>query len=469
MLLLRMASTMLLARLLSPSDHGLIAMVTVITGFVAVFKDAGLSMATVQHEEITHHQVSTLFWINVGIGAVLMTLLIVAAPFVAAFYQDPRLVSATMLMSTTLLLGGLSVQHGALLHRQMRFGTKIVIELVAQLSAVLVAVAMALAGWGYWSLVGLALTATGVSSAGAWAAVRWIPGLPRRKCGVRSLLRYGGNLTGSNVLNYFARNADNILIGWAWGAAPLGFYSKAYQILLLPINQITGPIATVAIPAMARLRSQPRLLCQYFLSGYGAVVSVVFPLVVVCSVFAQQLVRIVLGPAWNESVLLFELLVPAALAGALMSPMGWVLAAIGRADRHLRVALVVCPLIVVSFVVGLPFGPRGVAASYSAFMVLSLFPTIRYMIDGTEITLSGVMSAVKPAFWSALPSSALAYVFDRHVAQGWHPLVSLSTGSLLVFASYILVLVGLMGQGEIFAKMWQRLSSTQLKSEGAPS
>lgn len=213
-----MIGTVILARLLTPQDYGLIGMVAVIIGFVSTFKDLGLSSATIQRAEINTLQISTLFWINVALSVGVMLVCFAIAPLVALFYREPRLRLITAVSGVGFLLGGLAVQHEALLRRQMRFVALAVTEVVALCAGLAMAIIMGRQGAGYWALVGSQLTIGLVYLAGMWMFCAWRPGRPSRNAGVRSMLAFGGNLTGFAVINYFARNLDNMLIGKFWGS-----------------------------------------------------------------------------------------------------------------------------------------------------------------------------------------------------------------------------------------------------------
>jgi PST family polysaccharide transporter len=211
---LKLGSTAVLARLLTPADFGLIAMVTAVTGFVEMFKEAGLSMATIQRAEINHRQISTLFWINLGLSILLMFVVVGLAPAVAWFYGEPQLLWITIALGAMFPLGGLTIQHVALLRRQMRFGTLVSIDVTSNAVGIAAAITAAAFGARYWALV-IMMAASGAANAAlVWITCPWVPGLPKRGAGVRPMLAFGGNLTGFAFINYWARSADNVLIGW---------------------------------------------------------------------------------------------------------------------------------------------------------------------------------------------------------------------------------------------------------------
>jgi len=263
--ILRITGTVVLARLLTPADYGLFGMVAVVVGFAEMFKDAGLSMATVQKDQISHEQISTLFWVNFMISVGLGLCVFVGSPLIAWFYGKPELASITVALSLSFIISGLTIQHQALLQRHMRFGTLASIQVAAQIISLTVTIIMAYLGWRYWSLVGGALSQALVNSLLTFVYCPWIPGRVQRGTGVRDMLKFGSHLTGFNFVNYFARNADNILIGKFIGADALGIYGRAYQLLMMPITMLSAPLSNVAVPALCRLNEERDRLHKYYL------------------------------------------------------------------------------------------------------------------------------------------------------------------------------------------------------------
>ena len=298
--LLQTGTLILLARLLTPEDFGLTGMVATLTGFLTMFRDAGLSAATVQRLEVTHEQISTLFWINVAFGAVLSACAILLAPAVARFYGDPRLYWITIVAGTVFLFNGLSAQHGALISRQMRFATQARIDLTALAASSAVGVVMAFLGWRYWSLVGMGLVSAILTAAGVLLAVPWAPGPPRRGAGVRSILRFGGLATCNSFLIYLSWNAQNILLGRFWGAHVLGLYGRAFQLATLPVEQFSSTLSVVAISGLSAIQDDANRLSRSFLRGYSLLVSATIPIAIACPLFADEIIHVLLGERWMD-------------------------------------------------------------------------------------------------------------------------------------------------------------------------
>jgi O-antigen/teichoic acid export membrane protein len=412
--LISVCGTIVLARLLTPEDYGLIGMVAVFTGFVAVFKDLGLSAATVQRAEISHSQVTNLFWVNLTVGVVLALVIAAVAPALARFYGDTRLTAITDVSAIGFLLGGLTIQHEALLRRQMRFTSLAVVEIAAMLASVSIAVSLAWYGAQYWSLVFSQLAFAAATAACVWMLSGWRPGLPTRRSGVRSMLLFGGNLTGFNLINYWARNLDNVLIGRFWGALQLGLYSRAYQLLLLPIDQITAPITAVAVPALSRLADSPERYRRAYVRILAKLAMVTMPLMAFMIATSDWVVRLILGSQWMGVSPLFAWLGLAGLVQPLSSTAGWLLITQARTRDMFWWGTVGCTIIMASICAGLPWGALGVAMSYSLCNVLIVQPFLLWFVCRTgPIRAGDVLRAIAPAVWASLCLLAVLSLLRR--------------------------------------------------------
>src|SRR5712675_2021510 len=359
------AATIVLARLLTPEDYGLIGMVAILINFVGMFQYLGLSTATVKWSELNHQQVSTLFWVNMALSVAIMLITIGSGPLLAWFYKEPRLIGITAGYGITIFFAGLAIQHEAILTRQMRFTAIVIVEVVAILAGFASAVVAALRGAGYWSLVLNQLVMTLVTVIGVWAVCRWRPGLPARGIGLRSMLSYGGNITGFNVMTFFSRNLDNALIGKFWGPYQLGVYSRAYQMLLMPMQQINAPLGAVAVPALSRLSDQPERYRAAYLKILEKVVMITMPLGALMIATSDWMVLFLLGPQWRETGRIFMLLGIAAMIQPVTKTAWWLFSTQGRTRELFHWGLIGAAIAIVSIVAGLPWGAPGVAASYA--------------------------------------------------------------------------------------------------------
>lgn len=406
---LQMMSTVVLARLLTPSDYGIIGMAIVVIRFAQMFGDMGLSSATVQAESLNHKQVSTLFWINLSISLGLALLVALASPLIAGFYGEPRLRWITMALSVTFVLSGLSIQHQAILKRQMRFFTLASIEIFAMVLGIAGAVLAALNGGGYWSLVVLYTVMPFVGVVGAWIACKWRPGLPRKGSGVRKLFFFGSNLTGFNLLNFFARNLDNILIGRFLGAGALGIYDRAYQLLLLPIQQINGPVQSAALPTLCRLQRQPEKYKRYYYNLIFLVTSLGMPLVSFMFVDAREIILLVLGQEWIDAVEIFRYLAPAAIVGTFNFAEGWAYQSLGRTDRQFRIGIVLSSIIVLIFLISVQGGIKSVAIAYGIGLPILRIPSLLYCYHKTPLSFTSLLKTLALPFTAAAAAGLILF------------------------------------------------------------
>jgi len=437
---LSIGATAVLARLLSPHDYGLIGMVAVFTGFVALFKDLGLSLATVQRAEISYEQISTLFWVNITISVAITALMIGLAPLIGWFYSEPRLVLITMVTATGFIFGGLAVQHEALLKRQMRFYALSVIAFLSMMIGYAVGIALAWRGAGYWSLVFSQLALLASNMLGVWLVCRWRPGRPQRNSGVRSMLSFGGNVTGYAVVNYISKNCDNLIVGRIFGPQPLGLYSKAVQLLGLPTDQINEPIATVSIPALSRLADSPERYRQAYLRIMEKVIMLTMPAVTLMLATSDWLVRIVLGSQWGPTAKIFVFMGVAGLFQPVASTGGWLLVSQGRVRDMLRWSLINAPISIGSILAGLPWGVVGVAASWSLGRILLANPLLFWFVGRSgPVRAHDFYRLLAPFTGASLFALLACYAFRRFVVIT-NPFAGFVACGIIVAGAMILVL-----------------------------
>jgi len=376
---LQIVYIMVLARLLLPREFGLVAMVTTIMGFLRIFQDAGLSTATVQRQEITQAQVSNLFWVNVAVGGVTTLLVAASAPAVAWFYREPRLVGITLLLSITFVLASSAVQHIALLNRQMRFRVIAVIDILSMLAGYLTAIGMALSECGYWALVGASVTQVAIKLVLTWSISRWRPRLPSRNTQTRHLLSFGANITAGSLMYEFSQGADSLLIGRFFGAAAVGLYSRGCILVMRPLQQFIVPINAVLIPALSRTQGEHDRYRRTFLQVFEAIALIGFLFAGLLLALSYPVTLAVLGPKWKGAAVISASFTMAVLAYPLTNASTWLFASQGRGKDWVLTSSIVSSVTLCSFLAGLPFGPAGVAISYSASCVLIQLPIVYYI------------------------------------------------------------------------------------------
>lgn len=445
-LVLRTGSLVVLARLLTPKDYGLVGMVTAVTGVLGIFRDLGLSAVTVQRPSITDEQISTLFWLNMLVGVLLFGLCLAMAPVLVSFYRESNLFWVTVALGSGFILSAGGAQHGALLLRQMRFVALAIIDILSLSTSIAVAVTMAATGFGYWALVGMNVCSPLVGVVMLWVLAAWVPGMPRRKVGVCSMLRFGGTVSLNSLIAYVVYNTDKVLLGRFCGAEALGIYGRGYQLINIPTQSLHSAIGSVAFPALSRIQDDPNRFKNYFLKGYSLVLALTLPATIACALFADELILVFLGPKWADAAVIFRLLAPTVLTFALINPFSWLLTSTGQVGRSLKMALVVAPVVIGGYAVGLRYGPSGVAVGFSATMTLLIVPVIAWAKHGTLISWRDIVNAVGRPFLSAAVAGALAFGVQFSFGRSLSPFLRLGLGVGVLSGTYLWMLLYVMGQ-----------------------
>ena len=391
--------TIVLARVLSPSDFGLVGMVMVLMLLIRFFRDFGLTKATIQRAVISRPEISNLFWINAGISLLLGVLLTAFAPLIASFYGREELTQITMALAGGLVIEGLGLQHRALMSRRMQLGKLALCDVVAQCLSVSVALMAAFHGLGFWALVLMPIVGSVTRLSFIVCFTRWIPSMISNHGDTRSYLFFGSNLFGYHLLNYFSRNTDSILIGRFLGADTVGLYSYAYRLLMLPIQQLNGPMLNVMLPTFSRLQGEPDRFAETYYKTVRMMISVTFPFLGLAYAIAPSLFTFVLGVEWIESAYLFQILAPAAFVIASNVATDWVYLARGETNRMFKWALFRVPFTLIFMVIGLFYGGvGGVAFSVSFSLCVLLVPYMKSTFKNTNLSLKRVLAIKGRAF-----------------------------------------------------------------------
>jgi PST family polysaccharide transporter len=430
-----LVSTVVLARLLSPADYGIMAMVVAVTAFAGLFRDLGLSSAAIQKHTLTNAQQSNLFWMNVALGTTLTVGLAAASPLVVWFYHKPEVLWVTVALSASFLIGSLATQSGALLVREMRFGQQAVAGISGALVSLSVSVTLALQGFRYWSLVWGPLAGGLTSTSLLFILSPFRPGLPSRGTGLKEMLKFGAHITAFDFVNYFSRNLDSILIGRYWGAGPLGLYSRAYALLMFPINNLRGPINAVAFPAMSRLQNQPEAFRAYYLRVTSLLALVSMPLTAFLFVASRPVIELLLGRQWLGVAPIFSCLAFAAFVQPASGLAGSLLLSLGQGRRYLQCGVFNTVILCASFIIGLPWGPFGVALAYAIANYIVLYPWLNWAFRNSPVSFRDFAGACAFPATVSLIAAALVSMLKPYVME--FPLIS----QLGVFSLTFLIVI----------------------------
>jgi O-antigen/teichoic acid export membrane protein len=370
--LLQFATSVVLARLLSPQEFGLIGMIVVFTGFASLFTDLGLGAAIVQKLDLEERHLSSAFWVSIAVGLLLTGLTVAVAPLMARFYDEPDLEPFTRVIAFNFLVGSVNVVQNALLLKNMDFRLLFQIEIVATGLAGLAAIGMAFMGFGVWSLVVQSLLITAISVGMMWWLSAWRPTMAVDIRALKELLGFSSNLLGFNVLNYWVRNLDNFLIGKFIGPSGLGIYTRAYSLMLLPITQVTSVVSRVMFPALSAIQKDVERVRHAYLRSTQAIALVTFPMMIGLLVVAEPFVLVVYGEMWSEVIPILRVFCLIGMGQSIGTTVGWIYTSQGRADLMLKWGIFSAVVYAISFIIGLRWGVMGVAVAYgiSGYVIL---------------------------------------------------------------------------------------------------
>jgi len=394
--LLLIASTVVVARILTPDDYGVIAMAAPVLAFVLLFQDLGLSAVTIQARTISDEQSNTLFWVTLAASAGVTLLLLAVSPLVSWFYQDARIGYITAASAAIVIITGAGLQHLALLTRELRFRAVARVVLVGAVLNFLATIGLAFWLRSYWAILFGNVAGAAAQSVAAWTSQNW---RPSRRASLRrtgAMLKFGGALAGFDILNFFSRNMDNILIGRIWGAGPLGLYDRSYSLMMAPIQLIRAPVARVMLPVMTRLVDRPDRYRLAYLSSLRAVLLLTAPAAAVAIATSNELVPLLLGDRWNGASPIFFWLALGSLYLPVASSTGVLFISTGRGRSLLLWGVFSSITTILAFAVGLSWGPTGVAKAYVGATLLQTLIVVPWAARGTAVRASDIASLFAP-------------------------------------------------------------------------
>lgn len=400
----QVVSTVVLARLLTPADFGLVTMVTTFSLLLVNFGGNGFTEAVLQRETVDHLLVSNLFWINVGVGAVFTVAFAAAGSLMARFYGNPLVAQVALGISLSIIVTSTSVLHLALLRRAMLFTAVSANDLVASAVSIGVSILLACLGWRYWALVIGAIARPISQSVGAWYLCRWIPGRPRRVVGTASMVKFAVHIYGRFSINYFARNTDNLLVGWRFNAVSLGFYKKAYDLFALSGSQLVAPLSNVAVAALSRFAPGSSQYRRYLLNALSLMAFVGMGVGADLTLIGKDVIRFLLGPGWENAGSIFTYFGPGIGIMLIYATHGWIHLSIGRPDRWFRWGILELAVTALLFLIALPWGPVGIAVAWTvSFWILTL-PAFWYAGKPIDLGIGPVVSST----WRYLLASLIS-------------------------------------------------------------
>jgi len=444
-LVIQLCVMVLLARIVTPGDFGLYAMVLVFSNIVFIFRDLGLSAAIIQKKDIDHECLSSVFWINVTFGAIMTLAGFLLAPFIAAFYNEKILIGIVGLVSASFFISSFTSVYVAMLAKEMNFRTLAFVEVISVLLAGIVAVSLAAVGFGVWAFAWQAVALSVVSASLYIFLSKWRPGAIFVWRKAKSLLNFGMNLTGFNLINYVSRNADNLLIGRFFGPVHLGFYDFAYEMLLFPLSNISQVIGRVMFPSLSLINDDKKRVREVYMTAVRFIAAVTFPLTIWLFLTAKEFVAVVFGEKWMRSVFIIQIFSMVSLVQSVMTLNGTIYQSQGRTNLQFRLGSIFAVVFVSGFLIGLKWNIEGVAICYAIATFLILYPCLSIPLGLIGIKFGQFMKDLKKILLSALLMGLIILTTKTALLKifGAGDLAVLLSSIVAGCAAYILIILKL--------------------------
>lgn len=440
---IQFGSTVVLARLLSPEDFGLFAMVSALTGFAPALIDLGTKDAAVQESHISPEKISALFWLSTAIGGSLTVVTGLCASLIASFYHEKELERLVQIWALVFLLSALPNQHIALLRRSLMFKKIAIVELSANLMGAVGAIALALIDYGYWALVSRPLLIAAVTLVGAGLACPWLPNLPRYTAGLGEMFKFGINITAFTIIDYFGRGLDRVVLGYTQGAKPLGYYQNACLTYENPLAIVSIPLHSVAVAALSKLRGDVDELKRSWENALSSLCFFAMPGFVVLAVIGPEVVVLLLGDKWVYAGTLLSIIALRGPAHVVERTQGWLHVAAGRSDRWMRWGIISCIVQLAALFIGLPFGVIGIATAHTISVYILFVPAIVYSGVPFGIGITHLLKAVGPQLTGSVIAAGVGFLLRIQYLSEVSALERMIVLTVACVSSYLLVTVGL--------------------------
>ncbi len=408
--------TAILARLLVPSDFGMVSMATVFTGFVAIFSEMGVSSALIQKQDAEEKHYSSAFWMNVLVGFILTLGFILIAPLIALFYHKPELKPILMVLSLNFFLSSFTIIQQAILTKDMDFKSLMIRDILAVVIAGAVGIVCAYFGYGVWSLVFQLLVFTVTNNVLLWGCSKWRPKLIFNKAAIMDLFHFSSHMTGFQIVNYFARNLDSLLIGRFLGSQSLGYYALAYKLMMFPLQNFTWVVTKVMFPAFSKIQSEFEKVRKNYLKMLKIVALVSFPIMAYIFIIAPDLVHLVYGARWEPAIPLVQIFCFCGMVQSIGSLGGVIYLAKGRSDVQLKMIIVSTLLLGVVLFTAVNYGIKAVAIAYTVYYAIWTNVSLVVVAKLISLDLFRIYKAIFTPIILSLALFVLLLTVSSHIA-----------------------------------------------------
>ncbi|MEN0617392.1 MOP flippase family protein [Klebsiella indica] len=435
-----------LAKIIPPSEYGLMAMALVVVNLGILLRDLGTSAALIQRKELTESLINTVFWLNLLMGVAIFVFVFAGSGMISDIYNQPKLTLVMMLLSFTFPLSSCAAAHLALLERESQFKKISGIEISSSLSSLVLAISLANMGYGVYSLVGQALLLNLMSAVQFWCASKWKPSIKFfiNYNDLKSIFSFSANLSMFNFINYFSRNADSFIIGKFMSSSILGSYNLAYRIMLFPLQSLTFVATRSLYPILSKQQNNDKEISKIYMNCVYIVLFITCPLMSGVAFYSEPFIRLIFGEEWHLTGVVLKWLAPTAIIQAVLSTSGAVFMAKGRTDTLLKLGIIGMVLQVGAFIVGVQYSITIFAMCYLIANIINFFPVMYLLMN---LLGESLIAFLKMNFSIVLATlvmlgylKSISYFFFINPVDSVYLLVSLSLSGAVVylFASFVL-------------------------------
>lgn len=436
-IILQIISLTVLARLLSPKEYGLMSMAIVVTNFALIVRDLGTTAAIVQRKELSSAIKSTVFWLNIIMGVVICVLIMVFSPVIASLFKSDALIPVLLLVALSFPIASIASIHQALLERDSCFRIVATIEIKSSCAGLVVALGMAHQGMGVYSLVGQSLAVCFLSTIQLWRASVWRPSWLFDKDEIRSLFSFSGNLTAFNLINYFSRNTDGMIIGHFFSVAILGAYSLAYRIMLFPLQSLTFVVSRSLYPIMSRKQEQTVELKNLYLKIVTIIASITAPMMLGLVILREPFVNLIFGSQWALVPTLLIWLAPTGFIQSIVSTTGSVFMVKGKTHLLMRLGILGAVLQVGAFVIGVKYDITYICLLYFLANLFNAIPALYFTMRLLHGNLFELLSTVFAPVITSLFMVLYLILVRQHLDKN----LNIFSFGLIAFSSVVVYVV----------------------------
>jgi len=399
----RIASVIILARLLTPKDFGLVAMVTAFSLLPMNFGLNGFTAYMVQKQRISKKEINAIFWLHIYVSSSLALCFVVFGFFLADFYAEPALSGISSALALTFIAVALSTTHRSILRIEMKFASIAVGDLIAGIISIVCAIAAAIAGMGYWAVVIRQLVQPILIVIAAWFLCSWRPSRPREifSDGL-PCLKYGLKVYCTFAIEYLTKSIDKVLLGKFHGSEILGNYDRAWQLSTMPVIQLLTPLNSVAIVTLSRLKDDKKRFILYYTKAVSLVAFLGILAAIVLMLTARDFIPLLLGPGWTETGWIVMAFSPGMAAMLVNGTISWFHLSLGTPGRLLRWNIIATTITVIFFVGAAPYGAVAMAAAFSSAKFFLVLPGLWYAGRPIELSIIDLLRNIWAYFAAGL-------------------------------------------------------------------